>query len=85
MCTNYYRKNTQTENAKFLKTVKSILQKIYSGGSSTEHSNSESIQNPNILKIGNGMVWFLNGRYYSYSYVHEPIIWKHLFLELNAG
>ena len=28
----------------------------YSGGSNTEHSNSESIRKPNILKVGDRMV-----------------------------
>ena len=37
----------------------------YNGGSNTEHLNSEPIQNLNILKIGNEMVWFRNGWDYS--------------------
>ena len=28
----------------------------YSGGSNTEHLNTESIQKPNVLKVGNRMV-----------------------------
>ena len=29
---------------------------MYSQGSNTEHSNSESIRKPNVLKVGNQMV-----------------------------
>ena len=40
----------------------------YSGGSNSEHSNTEYIQNPNILMFWFGMVRFLNGRFYSLCY-----------------
>ena len=39
----------------------------YSEGLNTKHLNIKPIQNPNILKIGIGMVWFWNGQDYSYS------------------
>ena len=40
----------------------------YSGGSNSEHLNTEYIRNPNILMFWFGMVRFSNGRFFSYSY-----------------
>ena len=45
---------------------------IIQGGLNTEHPKSEPVQNMNVLEIGIGMVWFWNGRDYSYNYVLEP-------------
>ena len=50
-----------------------IRETEYSGGSSTEHLNSESIQNPNILKIGNGMIQFWNSTRTGHSKT-EPVL-----------
>ena len=49
---------------------------LYSGGSNTEHSNTEPIRNRNILKIGIVMVRFWNGCDYCHSFVIEPTIQK---------
>ena len=55
-------------------------------GSNIEHSNAEPIQNPNILEIGIGMVWFWNGWDYSYSYLLEPTSQKkNHYISLKDG
>ena len=40
----------------------------YSGGSNLEHSNTEYIQKPNVLKVRFRMVQYLNGQNHSYRY-----------------
>ena len=52
--------------------VVSVKHLIYSGGSNTERSKTESIRKPNVLKVSFRMVRFSNGRFHSLELWNRP-------------